>query len=616
MCGLAGVLGPVTEPLLRAMTRTMVHRGPDDEGLWLGQGIGLGVRRLSIIDVQGGHQPLTNEDGSLHVAFNGEIYNHQELRRRLAAKGHQFRTRCDTEVLVHLHEEYGDAAVHLLRGMFAYTLWDDRRRRLLLVRDRLGIKPLYYAEVGGTLLFASEIKALLQHPALDPPRLNDTALDLYLTLQYVPGPETLFRGIFKLPPAHMLVAHDGRVEPRRYWSLVMAEGHPDIKPAEARDELLALLADTVRRHLISDVPVGALLSGGIDSSTVVALMARATEQPVKTFTVGFDVPGTHNELAEARRVAAHCRTEHHELLVKPQTAELLPQLMWHLDEPLGDPAALPTYLLCRFARQTVPVVLTGEGSDELLGGYPRYAWWRVSQRVRSIVPRWIRHGLVLPLARALPLQDRYRRAVSNVFADGDDIQRHLRWVGSEARAPSPEPRGIGTYLRPRSQPDGDAVSRLMELDLHTWLVDDVLLKMDKMSMANSVEARVPFLDHVLAEFVAPLPSALKIHGLRTKVLLQRAAAPLLPRATVRRRKHAFQVPVDQWLRGPLRDFAADTLGAQSARERGWLDAPAVATLLAEHRAGRAARGRHIWNLLCLEVWARTFLDGARVARPR
>src|SRR5690348_5621830 len=337
MCGICGVAGAVEKSVLGRMTETMVHRGPDDSGYYLGDGIGLGVRRLSIIDVAGGHQPITNEDGTIVVAFNGEIYNHRELRARLETQGHRFTTRSDTEVVVHLYEEYGDASVHLLQGMFAYALWDERRRRLVLARDRLGIKPLYYVQANGSFLFASEVKALLEHPDVAA-GLDLNALDLYLSFRYVPGPQTLFRGIKKLPPGHLLVLEDGQVQVRRYWELVLGDYRPAVNLDEAVEEFGALLQETVRRHLISDVPVGMLLSGGLDSSAVAALMAANRPQPIATFTVGFDLPGSHNELAEARLVAKQLATDHHELVLTPDIAELLPGLIWQLDEPVADPA--------------------------------------------------------------------------------------------------------------------------------------------------------------------------------------------------------------------------------------------------------------------------------------
>jgi len=620
MCGICGVLGPIDASVLRSMTRTMVHRGPDDEGFYLADGVGLGVRRLSIIDVAGGHQPITNEDGTLVVVFNGEIYNHRELRTRLETQGHRFATRSDTEVLVHLYEEYGDASVHLLQGMFAYALWDGKRRRLLVARDRLGIKPLYYLETNGSFLFASEVKALLEHADVSAePDLQ--ALDLYLAFRYVPGPHTLFRGIKKLPPGHLLVREDGRTQVQRYWDPVLGDFQSAINLDEAVEEFSGLLRDTVRRHLISDVPVGMLLSGGLDSSAVTAMTAAARTEPITTFTVGFDLPGSHNELAQARVVAKRLGTDHHELVLTPDATELLPDLVRHLDEPIADPAALPTYLICRFARQMVPVVLTGEGGDELLGGYPRYEWFARAKLLQRLLPAWVREGVLLPLSRIAPVTRRYKTALDNILAERDDATRHMHWVAGldpalKSDLLSPElreaislgaPEAVLTPYLGGVATRAEIVHRLMALDMQTWLVDDVLTKMDKMSMAASVEARVPLLDHRLVEFVASLPLAVKLrHGAKT--LLKRAVAPLLPASTIRRRKHAFQVPLDQWVSGPLRDFTRDMLLDRRARQRGWFDGSRVEALLGRNGRRRCRDGQSVWTLLCLELWAREFLD--------
>ena len=641
MCGICGATGPLEPAVLHAMTAALTHRGPDDAGFHEAPGISLGVRRLSIIDVPGGHQPLANEDGSVVVVFNGEIYNHRELRSRLEARGHRFATRTDTEVLVHLNEEYGDALVHLLQGMFAFALWDAKRHRLLLARDRLGIKPLYYTETNGTFLFASEVKALLEHPDVHAvPDLE--ALDLYLTFRYVPGPATLFKGVKKLPPGHTLVVEDGRHKIDRYWELVLGDYQPGARLDETVEEFAALLQETTRRHLISDVPVGVLLSGGIDSSVVAALAASTdlhqpppTSTPLQSFTVGFDLPGAHNELDEARTVARHLGTDHHELVLTPDAAALLPRLVRHLDEPIADPAVLPTYLICEFARARVPVVLTGEGGDELLGGYPRYAWFARAAQLRRLLPAWAREDVLLPMSRVAPLTRRYHRAATNLLAERDDATRHLHWVAgldpalrSELLAPGiREALPSGTALALVAPELGTAVAgapdlvhRLMALDMRTWLVDDVLTKMDKMSMAVSVEARVPFLDHRLVEFVAGVPLAIKLaHG--PKTLLKRAASPLLPAATVQRRKHAFQIPLEPWLAGPLRHFVRDVLLDRRAQERGWFDTRQLEKKLcvatATDQPSRAMYfsgntppidGQSIWTLLCLELWAREFLD--------
>ena len=618
MCGICGATGYLEGAALRAMTAALTHRGPDNSGFLETPNAAFGVRRLSIIDVPGGHQPIANEDGSIVVAFNGEIYNFAELRSRLAVRGHRFATHGDTETLVHLYEEYGDACVHLLEGMFAFALWDAPNRRLLLARDRIGIKPLYYMETNGALLFASEIKALLCHPDVSV-QADPQALDLYLALRYVPGPDTLFRGIKKLSPGHLLIREDGLTTIQRYWEPVLGDYLPAMRLDEAVQEFAELFQETVGGHLVSDVPVGMLLSGGIDSSAVAAMMARAQDVPINTFTVGFELPGAHNELAEARAVAAHLGANHHELVLSPDAAQLLPLLVWHMDEPVADPALLPTYLICKFAREHVPVVLTGEGGDELLGGYPRYQWFVRAARLQRRIPAWVRQGLLLPLARTAPLSDRYRTALDNVLAQRDDVARHLHWVAGldpELRAglvapviaaafrPGTVQAVLEPYLGRSAASPTELVHRLMALDMHTWLVDDVLTKMDKMSMAASVEARVPFLDHRLVEFVAGVPLAIKV-AKGPKTLLRRAMKGILPDRTIRRRKHAFQIPLGPWLSGPLSGFVREILLDDRARRRGWFDMKGVESLISKNGAGDP---QSVWTLLCLELWAREFLD--------
>ncbi len=618
MCGICGVLGPVSHADLVAMRDSMIHRGPDTAGIYRDEHAGLAMRRLSIIDLDTGNQPIANEDGTVHVVFNGEIYNYRELRKLLQQKGHRFATAGDTEVLVHLYEEYGEEGVHLLRGMFSYALWDTVRRRLVLVRDRLGIKPLYYAQRGGMLAFASEAKALFAHPEFRAEADVD-ALDLYLTFQYVPGPDTIFKGVRKLPPGHMLVAEGSRVEVRRFWDTVFWIGERGVDFEDAADEFKQIFVEAVRTHLVSDVPIGVLLSGGIDSSAVVGAMTMAGLVP-ETFSVGFDMPGLRNELPDARIVAEHFGTRHHEIVVRADVADILPRLMWHLDEPVADPAAVPTYLLCSFARQSVRVVLTGEGGDELVAGYPRYSWFIVAKRLERLLPAAFRRAL-LPLARVAPIDSRRRKALHNILGEADTAARHVKWIANFDAAlkaqvlspgllqPAAHAEGIArTYLGADAPGLTDLVHRLMALDIHTWLVDDILAKMDKMSMAASIEARVPFLDHHLMEFMTALPVSVKVRTFGTKRLLRRAMRAILPPHTLTRRKQAFAVPVDEWLRGPLREFAGDVLISKTTRERGWLSPDGVHRLFDAHVRGDGSYGQPLWNLLCLELWARVFFD--------
>jgi asparagine synthase (glutamine-hydrolysing) len=620
MCGISGIVGPGDTSPIHAMTNALIHRGPDDHGCYVGDGIALGARRLSIIDIAGGHQPMSNEDGTLHVVFNGEIYNYAALRERVLQKGHRLRTRCDTEVLLHLYEEYGDACVHLLRGMFAFAIWDTRRKRLLLARDRLGVKPLYYAETPDALLFASEAKALLMHPALQP-RLDAGALDLHLTLQYVPGERTLFQGIRKLLPGHLLVHENGHACARRYWDVVFGEGGRRVSVDEAADEFSSRFAESVRLHLVSDVPLGVLLSGGLDSSSVVAAMSRVASERIQTFTAGFGEGSYVNELSDARVVSDHFHTDHHEIVVAMDAVELLPRLVWHLDEPIADAAALPTFMLCRFARRTVPVVLTGEGADEVLAGYPRYAWFAIAKQLERRLPPAARRKL-LSTAAHIPMPPRYRKALDNILSERSDVDRHLGWVGNfdaglKRQLLSPDIAGAATgdgigilasHFDGASDGSERVLHSLLALDVHTWLVDDVLTKVDKMSMAASVEARVPFLDHELVEWTAALPVNVKLKNLHGKRLLRHAMRSTLPVRTRTRRKQAFVVPIDEWFRGELRDFAGDLLLGRRLRERGWFNTGQLTSLVESHWAG-GNHGQALWSLVCLELWARTFLDG-------
>lgn len=619
MCGIVGLAGWRDDALVREMMARVAHRGPDGEGALLGDAVSLGTRRLAIIDLEGSHQPVFGEDRSLAVVYNGEIYNYRELRGLLEKRGHRLATAGDTEVLVHLHEEYGDAGVHLLRGMFAYALLDVPRGRLLLVRDRLGIKPLYYATHGGRLAFASEVQALLAVPWVDR-SLDDEALDLYLALQYVPGTQTLLRGVRRLPPGHLLAWRDGRPEVRRYWDVVLDDAGRSLDAAAAAEEYRERLDEAVRLHQVSDVPVGVLLSGGIDSATITALMARAGQR-VRTFTVGFDVAGEEGELAQARRLAARFGTEHQEVVLGPGLADALPAMVAAQDEPVADAAAIPTHAVCRLAARSVKVVLTGEGSDELLGGYPRYRWLRLGERLRPLGAR-LGHAAALDrLARRARADGALRRA-GVLLGEASLAERHLAWVAAMDGA-------LQAALRPgrdgraacRAALEGvleasgsaDPVHRLMYLDLETWLVDDVLAKTDRMSMASSVEARVPFLDHPLVEFLAGLPARVKVRSLGTKALLRHAMRDVLPTETLARRKRAFLVPVGAWLSGHLAGLAGDCLGAPSARVRALLDPAAVDALLSGARAGGAPHARALWTVLVLELWLRTVRDAPAAA---
>ena len=624
MCAICGVTGERNEAAVHAMAIAMSHRGPDGEGYYFGDGISLGMRRLSIIDVKTGQQPIASEDGTIQLICNGEIYNFRELRRFLQAKGHRFRAGSDVEVIVHLYEEYGEAGIHALRGMFAFALWDDRRKRLILGRDRLGIKPLYYTTVGGRVFFASEAKALLVCPEV-PRCVNETMLGTYLTLQYVPGPETLFRGILKVPPGHYLVVTGPDIRVVRYWELVFAEPDRSLKEEEVHGEFETALREAVSLHLLSDVPLGVLLSGGVDSSVVTALMSLEVGAGCRSFTVGFPDLGL-DERPHARRVAAALGTDHHELEVQASPVDELPKVIWLMDEPVADAAALPTYLICRSAARDVKVLLTGEGGDELCGGYPRYAWLRIARTLHRFLPALRRDGAVSRLMFDTDREGWLPRRLEALLCDISDGERHLQLVANFTREQqrglvSPQACWWGNGDLALDLVEGvlDAVGRdpivhaLMYLDVRTWLVDDVLLKMDRMSMGASVEARVPLLDHKLMELVALLPHTFKVRGLQTKRLLRQAASALVPKKTARRRKQAFRVPIARWLRESLHDFARDILLSARARERGYFRPAQVALILDRHQSGTTDYSQALWNLLTLELWHQMFID--RVQQP-
>jgi asparagine synthase (glutamine-hydrolysing) len=622
MCGIAGILGgggrPVTLQEVRSMCAALVHRGPDDEGIYLGEGAGLGMRRLSIIDLETGRQPVRNEDGSIWAVLNGEIYNYRELRSDLLRRGHAFTTASDTETIVHLYEEHGTDCVHALRGMFAFALWDERRRLLLLARDRLGIKPLHFAEVGGRLVFASEIKAILQLPEVER-RLDWSAVGHLLTTLCTPADRAIIEGVRKLEPGHRLVASPGgapRIE--RYWDLRFEPDHR-LTEADCAARLLDLLRESVRLHLVSDVPLGAFLSGGIDSSAVVAVMAGLQGRPVKTFSIGF-TEDDYNELPHARRVAERFGTDHRELVLRPDVAAVLDDLAWHLDEPFGDPSAIPTYMVSKLAAEHVTVVLSGDGGDELFAGYDKYEvegrerrFDRLPAGARAVLGRL---AAILPdgargrnLLRHLSLagSDRYLDAAT-LFRIED--QRRLVHPDLHARLVACDPWRDQAEILARA--GGHWRSALQLLDLKRYLPLDILTKVDRMSMAHSLEARVPLLDHRLVEFAATIPPDLSLRRGIRKYVLKRALEGILPPEILGRRKQGFAVPLARWFTGRLDGFARDLLLSESSRRRGILNPDAVRALLDRLRAGRPLEW-HLWTLISLELWCRAFLDGA--ARP-
>jgi asparagine synthase (glutamine-hydrolysing) len=604
ICGIAMARGAASPDQLAAMSATLVHRGPDSDGVFVDGPVGLAARRLAIIDLATGDQPIANEDGRITVVGNGEIYNYRELRHELERAGHRFSTSGDTEVLVHLYEEHGERFAERLRGMFALALWDSERNRLVLARDRYGIKPLYYRETADELAFASELRAL--------PRgeVDLDALEAFLAFNSVPGPLTIFRDVRKLQPGHVLTWENGRSALVRYArpGPVPASEVRNEDEAELVEELRARLRDSVRAHLVSDVPVGVLLSGGVDSSMLAALAAEETSEPLRTFSIGFE-ERSFDELADARLVAERYGTEHRELVLRPDAALLLPALAEAFDEPFADSSALPTYLVSQLAAEDVKVALSGEGGDELFGGYYTYAADLLAQRTGWAVP------LLRPLVERLPSSSArasfdYRAKRFVRAAHLPPLERHHGWkeiFSPEARA---ELTGRRSELDPVdllrarfAETEGaDLLARLQDVDLGTYLVDDLLVKTDRASMAHSLEARVPFLDPIVTNFALALPSRHKVRGLRKKVLLRKAAAPLVPPELLKRRKRGFSIPAAAWLRGELEPFARDTLSADTLLRQGFFRPEAVTRLIDDHVAGREDLSRQLWGLLAFTLW--------------
>ena len=607
------------------MTDALVHRGPDDEGAYSDEQVVLAMRRLSIIDLATGHQPLSNEDRSVWTVYNGEIFNFPELRRELEAGGHRFSTRSDTEVIVHLYEEAGEGFVHRLNGMFAIALWDTKRRKLVLVRDRLGIKPLHTLEWNGRLYFASEIKALLRTGF--PREMDLEALSQFFTFEYIPAPRTIFKGIRKLLPGQMMIVQNGRVETRRYWDVRYAAEAP---PAESRseeswaEEIYERLKGAVRRRLISDVPLGVFLSGGIDSSAVTALMAELSSGPVRSFSIGFQEE-TFNELPWARVVAERFGTEHTEFVVGPdQVRELVPVLAGCLDEPLADASCIPTYIISKLARRHVTVALAGDGGDELFAGYDTHKAYRLARLYRR-VPAFLRKGLVRPVVRRLPasakrlsFEFKAKKFISGV-EHRPEVANILWWgaYGPEEKSQLFSP-GLRAALAEESlfepvdywlssAPADDTLDRIRYLDLKLYLQDDLLVKVDRMSMANSLEIRAPFLDYTFVEFAATIPPALKLKGFRSKYILRKMLRRLLPPEILAKKKIGFDIPLGDWIRKGLRDFVLDTLRPENLRKHGLFEPRFVARVLDEHFRGRHNHRQLLWPLIIFQSWHDRYL---------
>lgn len=626
MCGIAGILnltgdGRPDESVLMRMLHVIRHRGPDDDGVLLDGELAMGMRRLSIIDLSSGKQPIWDESGRHGVVFNGEIYNYRELRQELLARGHQLRTHSDTEVIVHLYEERQEECLQALRGMFGIAVWDQQQRRLFLARDRLGIKPLYYTQVGNELVFASEIKAILQHPAVTR-SIDWQSLGDYLSLKYIPAPRTLLAGIHSLPPGHWLISERGRITIKAYWDLPSAPHQEARSQQDLEVELEALLQESVRLRLRSDVPFGAFLSGGIDSSLIVSLMQEQLNEPVKTFSVGFD---GRDELPYARQVANRFRTDHHELRITAHDfRQFAEQVIWHLDQPIADQATIATYMLAHLASQHVKMVLTGEGGDELFAGYARYAGERWSPWFRRI-PGPIAKGI----DRLLPLLPGLRRPkiAMHALLVRQEADRFADWfpLFDSSERPALLADGAAEELRRRSPSAAlaealsrcqavDPVARMLYVDTKLWLPDYLLLRGDKLTMAHSLEARVPLLDHKLCEFAARLPMHHKLRGRERKYLLKQVARRRLPATIIDRKKQGFPIPIDRWLRDECRDLVNDLLNRDTILRRGLFCPDQVAQLMHQHQQGFADHSTKLWGLASLEQWLRQFVDGTSADR--
>ena len=629
MCGICGIFNfvesdPVDRAVVERMTESLAHRGPDDAGYFVQGQVGLGHRRLSIIDLSGGRQPIFNEDRSAAIIFNGEIYNYRALAEILSSAGHTFKTRSDTETILHAYEEYGDDCVDQLRGMFGFAIWDRGKRRLLLARDRLGVKPIYYYRNDRFLAFASEIKSLLEIDSI-PREVDPESLDMYLSLRYVPGPRTMFKNIFRLQPGHILVADDGGVRTAKYWDITYPDQEPR-SPEYLLSRFRELLEESVRMRLISEVPLGVFLSGGLDSSTILATMSAINGgERVKTFSVGYEASGAEEEAANefdyARLAAQSFASEHHEYRLDAKGfAEFVPELVRYLDEPLADPSCIPLYFISKLAREHITVVLSGEGADEILAGYGIYGRMLALNRIygssgalRRIAP-WIAR---LTLSEKLrhyvrmcgqPLQARYRGVSRGFSAEGK-----LRLIGRDRMAQSEQRlREIfGGYFD--AAKEASPLDQMLYVDAKVWLPDDLLIKADKMTMANGLELRVPFLDHKMVEFAATLPNASKAGGKGGKTLLRRAMRGVLPDAIIDRPKKGFPIPLGSWLRTSLRQFTRDHLLAPDSACSRYFDRDETTRLVREQEQGKLDRSQEIWTLLVFEFWHRHFIEDH--ARP-
>jgi asparagine synthase (glutamine-hydrolysing) len=623
MCGICGIVNfNVTEPVdphvVERMTNAQAHRGPDDSGYFIEGNVGLGHRRLSIIDRSGGKQPIFNEDASVVVVFNGEIYNYSELTSDLVARGHKFATRSDTETIVHAYEEYGDSCMRDFRGMFAFAIWDRRRKRLLLVRDRLGIKPVYYYAAKDFVVFASEIKSLLQHPGV-PRQVDRQAVDLYLSLRYVPGPRTMFKNIFKLQPGHWLTADENGIRTGKYWDLDYNSPH-----GIDRDEFQHLLEEAVRLRLISEVPLGVFLSGGLDSTVMLALMTKINKgDRVKTFSVGYETSGRlqseieeANEFTFAREAAAHFDTEHHEFRMTAQDfREAIPVMISHLDEPMADPTCIPLYFISKLARNYITVVLSGEGADETMAGYTLYRRMLAIDKLRRAAGPF---ASAFPAMASLPVGDRVRaylrRAGGSLeshyrgMVKGVSLETRLALTGDD-RVKKADMRLDEIFRSYFNRVAGaSSLNRMLYVDTKVWLPEDLLLKADKMTMATAVELRVPFLDHKLVEYLASSPDNAKVRGNQGKWILRESMGSAIPPSILHRTKKGFPMPASAWFRTELREFVRDTLLSRSSACREYFNPQAIEEIVCRQEEGKFSGYQEIWSLIVFESWHQQFIE--------
>ncbi len=605
------------------MAATLHHRGPDEEGMYVKGPIGLGHRRLSIIDIEGGHQPMMNEDQTLCLIHNGEIYNFKELRDQLKNLGHVFTTRSDTEVILHAYEQWDEAFLSKIKGMFAFALWDSRREKLLLARDRFGEKPLYYRVTPTEIIFASELKALTRDRSFTG-EIDETTIDEYLTYQFVPGPSTIFKGVQKLPPAHLLTVHEGKVFVRPYWRLTL--GKLDHRgERHHRECLIESLRLAVKSMMVSDVPLGAFLSGGIDSSLIVALMNGGGGGPIKTFSIGFMERG-YDELSYARMIAERFKTEHHEFEVDYKIKDILSKIVWHLDEPFADPSVIPAYYLCKMARKNVVVALSGDGCDELFAGYRRYVAKKIGRFYQKI-PFKLRERLLPRLVERMPQGRGYygnsftkKLALFVQHAKDDNIhrlswtplfnEREKRQLYTDAFLDLVE-KSDSSEIVEKLMAECDALddlSKYLFVDQILYLSGDILTKVDRMSMAHSLETRIPFLDHKLVEQVSTIPIDLKLNGFQSKYILKKAANGILPKKIIRRKKQGFMVPIAEWFREDLREVLRDVLLSRKTIQRGYFRSAAIADLIERHQKGYGDHSHELWALFMFELWNRVFVD--------